>query len=170
MPMHARQGDLKPICAGSIEDAAAMYPRTRFELQTHGNLDCEFDAVRMHQLLTNLLVNAAQYGGEDRPVQVAASGDHEVVSLHVTNFGAVIPPEALESIFKPLVQLPPDPAEADTRPRTSLGLGLHIARQIAHAHGGDLTVRSDAKDGTTFTARIRRAGPTPRAAASAETT
>ena len=60
----------------------------------------------------------------------------------------------LRAIFKPLVQGPVD--ATDTRPTTSLGLGLYIAHQIADAHGGDISVTSDDAIGTTFTVRIPR--------------
>ena len=56
---------------------------------------------------------------------------------------------SLESIFKPLVQL--DNVEAgQSKPRTSLGLGLYIARMIAELHGGAITVSSSQADGTCF--------------------
>lgn len=46
--------------------------------------------------------------------------------------------------------------EADSSDSSSLGLGLHIAREIVHAHGGTLIVKSTEREGTTFTARIPR--------------
>jgi signal transduction histidine kinase len=54
------------------------------------------------------------------------------------------------------VQLPTEGEDEDARPRTSLGLGLFIAREIAVAHGGELAVESDEVAGTTFTLRLPR--------------
>jgi signal transduction histidine kinase len=52
------------------------------------------------------------------------------------------------------VQLPEK--EGDDRPRSSLGLGLFIAKQIAVAHGGDIVVRSDDVNGTVFNVEVPR--------------
>ena len=156
MPTQMAQADLKPICVAALEDAGSTHPETRFELQADGDFSGKFDSVRLHQLLTNLLVNAAQYGAKDQPVVMTAQGEPDMLSVTVTNHGPPIPAASLETIFKPLVQLPED-GEEDTRPRTSLGLGLYIAREIAVAHGGELAVKSDDVNGTTFTVRLPRA-------------
>ena len=66
----------------------------------------------------------------------------------------MILPESLGSIFRPLVQLPAE--GEDERPRTSLGLGLFIAREIAEAHGGGIAVNSTEANGTTFTVELPR--------------
>ncbi len=76
----------------------------------------------------------------------------------------MIPDEALQLIFKPLVQLAGTAStDEDNRPRTSLGLGLFVAREIALAHGGGLTVASNEVEGTVFTVRLPKpvAAPTP---------
>ena len=74
--------------------------------------------------------------------------------MRITNEGNVIPNTALNSIFKPLVQLASD-EPSDTH-RTSLGLGLFIAREIAEGHGGTVSVTSDDVKGTTFTVELPR--------------
>ena len=71
-----------------------------------GNLAGRFDAVRMHQLMTNLLINAAQYGGKAAPVLLRGRADGDAVIIEVTNQGNTIPAESLQSIFRPLIQLP----------------------------------------------------------------
>ena len=116
-----------------------------------------FDAVRLHQLFVNLLVNAAQYGTHGKPVLLDTNGsDADWITANVTNYGLPIPPASLSAIFKPLVQLPLDGEQEDARPRTSLGLGLFIAREIAEAHQGALAVQSDATSGTVFSVRLPR--------------
>jgi signal transduction histidine kinase len=52
-----------------------------------------------------------------------------------------------------LVQLPTESGN-DGRPRTSLGLGLFIAREVAIAHGGSIKVESSAESGTIFTVEL----------------
>ena len=156
MPIVLHRADVKEILQAAAADASASYPDTRFEIDTAGELSGQFDAVRLHQLFTNLLVNAAQYGARGSAVQLEAVGSLGFVTVHVTNDGPVISDLAKESIFSPLVQLDADDG-AVARPRTSLGLGLYIAREIAVAHGGAISVSSSAADGTTFSVQLSRA-------------
>jgi signal transduction histidine kinase len=153
MPMKREDGDIKTLCESSIEDAGSSYPGSRFELDVPADLHGRFDNVRLQQLLNNLLVNAAQYGSKEHAIKVTGRGDAHAVVVQVNNHGSVIPEASLQSIFKPLVQLPTGEADA-SRPRTSLGLGLFVAREIALSHGGELSVTSNDKDGTTFTLRL----------------
>ncbi|MGI4860261.1 MAG: sensor histidine kinase [Janthinobacterium lividum] len=142
--------DLQTVCRSAIDDAKALHPATRFVLTTSGSLVGAFDSVRTTQLLTNLLKNAAQYGAAGRAVEVDIHGSPDAVTMKIVNHGDVIPGESLESIFLPLVRLAPHD-EAGKRPRTSLGLGLYVARETALAHGGTISVTSDVAAGTTFT-------------------
>ena len=152
VPMMLALADVKKICEEAVEDAAATHPETTFKLQASGNLGGSFDPVRLHQLFANLLVNAAQYGAKGQPVVISASNDGPDIVVKVINHGVPIPETAWRSIFQPLIQLPA--GEDDDRPRTSLGLGLFVAREIALAHRGSIDVRSDGVDGTTFTVRL----------------
>ena len=154
MPTVKIHADLKDICQAAIEDAGAAYPDTAFELETEGHLTGQFDSVRLHQLFTNLLVNAAVYGSAETPVRMVARSSPHHVMVDVVNAGPVIPSESLESIFSPLLQLPG--VADDARPRTSLGLGLFVAREIALAHGGGISATSSEKAGTVFTVSLPR--------------
>ena len=157
MPMALRTTNIQQISEAAIEDASATYPATQFLLSTQGDMEGAFDAVRLHQLFVNLLVNAAQYGTHGKPVLLDTNGsDGDWIVANVTNYGLPIPAASLAAIFKPLVQLPRDGEEDDARPRTSLGLGLFIAREIAEAHQGALAVQSDAVSGTVFSVRLPR--------------
>ena len=71
--------------------------------------------------------------------------------MRVSNAGKTIPEDSLQHIFDPMVRLNPDLASSTQT--TSLGLGLYIAREIALAHGGSLSVESK-DERTTFTARL----------------
>jgi signal transduction histidine kinase len=154
MPTTLRRADVGEVCQAARDDAGATYPGCKFELVLGEGLDGMFDAVRLHQLFTNLLINAAQYGGKIAPVLLSAQADGATVTVEVTNQGGIIPAESLQAIFRPLIQLPG--GDDDPRPRTSLGLGLFIAREIALAHGGSIAVNSNAATGTTFTVRLPR--------------
>jgi signal transduction histidine kinase len=154
IPIERAECDLLEMCHWAIEDANAAYPRAHFDLHATGDLIGSFDQARIQQLLTNLASNAAQYGTPGKPITIDITGELERVLITVRNQGVAIPKDALPKLFSSLVQL--SEKEGDLRPRSSLGLGLFIAKQIAVAHGGDITVHSDDSRGTVFTVEVPR--------------
>ncbi len=81
--------------------------------------------------------------------------------MDVHNHGPVIPEQLQVRLFDPFRR-----GTRDSRTKTTdgLGLGLYISRAIALAHGGEIEVRSNPDEGTTFTVRLRsssEARPTP---------
>jgi signal transduction histidine kinase len=155
IPIIRNQADIKAIAHTALADAEAVQPNYKFDLHAQGDLIGSFDSTRLHQLFTNLLVNAGQYGAKDSPTVMKLLGESDEVVVQVINQGSLISQDALKSIFKPLVQL----ATGDgtkSRPRSSMGLGLFIVEEIAVAHGGSVGVTSDAANGTTFTVRLPR--------------
>lgn len=154
IPIERKHCDLLQMCQWAIEDANAAHPNARFDLHATGELMGSFDQARLQQLLTNLAINAAQYGSPGKPIKVHVAGESDRVQITVQNEGAPIPAESLPKLFSSLVQLPAKGHEV--RPRSSLGLGLFIAKQIAIAHGGDIEVHSDERRGTVFTVGVPR--------------
>lgn len=159
IPIERRECDLLEMCQWAIEDANAAHPRAQFDLHAIGELTGEFDQDRLQQVLTNLANNAAQYGTPGKPIRVDIVGEPDRVSFKVRNEAVAIPPKTLETLFTSLVQLPEKAGHI--RPRSSLGLGLFIARQIAVAHGGDISVTSSDMDGTEFVVAIPRVAAAP---------
>jgi signal transduction histidine kinase len=155
MPIASLWIDLLAVCEAALADARAMHPDCDFRWETSGGLSGRFDSVRLQQLLTNLLGNAAQHGIPGQPIRFTAHGREQDVVLSVNNAGHGIPEEALERIFHPLVQLPSGEGD-NAQMRTSLGLGLFIAREIARGHNGQIAVTSSDETGTTFTVTLPR--------------
>lgn len=106
------------------------------------------DPIRLRQALDNLIVNAIAYSPSKSEVVVGASLDEANVLMWVRNVGGGIAVENQGRIFDPGVRL-------ETSVRGS-GLGLAVARSIAEAHGGSLTVRSSPGEGATFTIALPR--------------
>jgi len=102
------------------------------------------DRDRLAQLLSNLVANAIHHGRHDGPVEVTAKIEQGQFNLTVKNPGQ-IDAQALPRLFEPYSR----PAK-DT-PQAGLGLGLYIVKQIADAHGGELSVSTTAEHGTVFT-------------------
>ncbi len=145
--------DLHAAVAESLEELAAAYPERRLEHVCEGAGTVLAEPDRLAQLLGNLVSNAVAYGDPARPVTVTSRVGEGGGALEVHNFGPVIPPEAIATLFQPMVR-----GDATGAAR-SVGLGLYIVGEIAKAHGGGLAVRSDAQAGTAFEATFAPAGP-----------
>jgi signal transduction histidine kinase len=100
------------------------------------------DAVRLRQVLDNLIANALAYGGS-APVVVRATRTDDVIRVAVSDTGPGIPAHEVERIFELGRRLSEDPPGS--------GLGLTLGRAIIDAHGGSLEVESMPGVGSTFT-------------------
>lgn len=98
------------------------------------------DAVRIHQIVRNLITNAHRYGGESIAVAVYPDGDTAV--LAVRDDGDGVPDEQIERIFAPFSTAHNDPQKTE-----SVGLGLAVSRNLARLMGGDVLYRE--RDGWT---------------------
>jgi PAS domain S-box-containing protein len=116
------------------------------------------DAVRLAQVIGNLLHNATKYtpAGGHIAVTAAVAGDEVVVS--VKDDGVGIAPEAIGSIFDLFVQLDP----AGTRAVGGLGIGLSLARDLVRLHGGKIEAHSAGRGlGSEFILHLPLAKETP---------
>ncbi|WGM30592.1 ATP-binding protein [Brevundimonas sp. NIBR11] len=99
-----------------------------------------FDPGRMAQLVSNLLGNALVHGDPRQPIRLSARTAEGVLEISVANAGDAIPPAALDRLFQPFFR-----GEVRAN-QQGLGLGLHIASEIARAHEGTLRAVSDAAE------------------------
>jgi signal transduction histidine kinase len=104
------------------------------------------DPVRLRQALDNLVANALVHSGSADEVVVRARQDEGSILLSVVDAGTGVPVAEQERIFLPGVRLHGE--------RPGSGIGLAMARAIAEAHGGSLTLDSTPGRGATFTLRI----------------
>ena len=111
------------------------------------------DHETLQQVMINLASNAVKFTDAGGRITLAAEARGDFVRLQVRDTGRGIPPDKLEAIFEPFVQV----ESGLTRTVQGSGLGLAIARDLARGMGGDLTVESHAGDGSTFTATLPRA-------------
>ena len=156
IPINGSTCDFRAVCEEAVDAARASYPASEFLLDVEGGLAVRGDVPRLQQALSNLLNNAVQHGERSKPIVVCARADGAEAVLTVKNSGRPISPDSLHVIFEPLVQTPNAAAEPHERSRTSLGLGLFIAREIVRGHDGKIGVESTAASGTIFTIRLPR--------------
>jgi PAS domain S-box-containing protein len=111
----------------------------------------EGDAVRLTQVVSNLINNAAKYSATGAPIWIEAHGEDGEVVLSVRDRGIGIDPSVLPHVFEPFVQEP----QALDRGQGGLGLGLAIARGLVELHGGLVSAHSDGPGrGSEFVVRL----------------
>ena len=110
------------------------------------------DAVKVQQILLNLLANAIKFTPRGGAIRLECAGDFEHVAIRVVDSGIGIPADKLEAVFEPFVQIRDKNASCN-----GTGLGLAISRRLAIAMGGSLTATSTLGKGSTFTLRLQKA-------------
>ena len=139
-----------------VLELGAAYPGRTLTPGAEGDGDCEGDADRLSQLLSNLIGNAMTYGNPQSEVRVTSRIQPQVFELCVHNDGDRIPDNVLATLFEPMVRGP----GVKTIGR-SIGLGLYIVQEIARAHEGHVSATSTEADGTMFTVTLPRQVETP---------
>ena len=140
--------DLQRTLRMTLEEVQVSHPQATFihRLDVPTGVYC--DALRISQLLSNLLGNAVTHGSISEPIVLNAWAENDEMVISLTNQGTPIAPHLIPLLFEPFSR-----SEAGQRCE-GLGLGLYIASQIATAHNGSLSVTSDSESGTCFVARF----------------
>jgi signal transduction histidine kinase len=110
------------------------------------------DADKLRQILLNLLSNALKFTEPGGRVTLCCAAEGEMTVVRVADTGCGIPPDKLEAVFAPFVQL----GRSLSSRVEGTGLGLAIGRDLARRMGGDLTVQSEVGAGSTFTLALPR--------------
>ena len=105
------------------------------------------DLSKTEQILINLVSNAVAFTESGGVITMECGFTDGGVWIRVRDTGIGIPPEKLESIFEPFVQV----GRSLTTAHRGTGLGLAISRDMARGMGGDLTVQSKLGEGSAFT-------------------
>jgi signal transduction histidine kinase len=119
-----------------------------FEVQGRARLLYAGKPMALKRCLTNLISNATKFGG-GVSVQVE---DGSAVVIHIRDQGPGIPPEHLARVFEPFYRV----ESSRNRDTGGTGLGLCIARDIAQAHGGALTLQNLPQRGLQATLTLPR--------------
>jgi signal transduction histidine kinase len=115
-------------------------------IETGGNAMALADVDRLKQAFGNLIDNALKHTPEGGYVSVEVSSVQQGVQVLVRDTGEGIPPEDLPRVMERFYQVD----KARSSGSRSLGLGLAIAREIVHAHRGQISVESRVGVGTAF--------------------
>ncbi len=141
-------GDCVKSSVTAIAAGNPNYSRIHFAAEpawVHG------DAVRLEQIIGNLVSNALKFSQSDKPVMVSVTREDSDVVLRVSDQGVGIPADMLPRIFDLFVQA----HHTIDRSRGGLGIGLTLVRRLAELHGGTIQATSDGDgQGSTFTVRF----------------
>ncbi len=103
------------------------------------------DPLRLEQMLTNLLSNAAKYGAEPYEINVRPRG--EMVSIEVVDHGVGVPEEFADHLFTEF-------SRANDAAATGTGLGLFVVRTLAKVQNGDASYHPGKESGSVFVVKL----------------
>lgn len=141
----ARLVDLAALTESLCEDLADTGAAVRYA--GGASARARLRVTEAGRALRNLLENAARYGGG---ATVSLEVTDGMARVHVDDEGPGIPADQLEAVFQPFARL----ETSRSRETGGHGLGLTIARMIARAHGGDVTLSLRAPKGLRATLSI----------------
>lgn len=143
--------DLVPVIQGCAEDAEiiAAAESITIEIDLPDTVLAYADPMRTEQILLNLLENAVKYNRPGGIIRLRAETDGLGTSITVCNTGMPIPSSVAPRIFDRFAR-----GETNER-RAGHGLGLALARELAHAQGGELTLLRTDSCWTEFELRLR---------------
>jgi PAS domain S-box-containing protein len=135
--------ELGAVVQGAVESARALFDARAINLDARlpaAPLAVLGDRIRLDQVVTNLLTNAAKFTPAGGTVSVALEQCGSRARVRVTDTGLGIPPGKLEAIFELFAQLHPPGSEHFQS--GGLGIGLNLARRLVQLHGGTLSAAS----------------------------
>lgn len=147
VPLNLKECNVADILTKTINHYRRYDPKHDYQLELPG--DCGKSCVmvdyhRINQVLENLLSNASKYSPEGKKITVRGTVHPEGWEVVVKDSGIGMNKDQLERVFDKFFR-----ADVSNTAIGGLGLGMSIARQIVRAHGGDISINSKLKKGTT---------------------
>lgn len=156
LKMRLQPMDVHELIGQSVESCRNAFQDKGLKLE--GEIDPDLprilgDPSRVHLILANLLANALKFTPAGGRVDVRAKNAADGIAISVTDTGIGIPAEDLPRVFEKFYRGSRQ-GEGETG---GAGLGLAIAKEVAEAHGGSITVDSIVGKGSTFTFVLKQA-------------
>ncbi len=156
LKMKIRAVNLASVVQAAVDAVAPVAAEKRLGIQLRVDPSLPRlpgDAMRLHQVVSNLLTNAVKFTPEGGCITVSVDSADGRCRVRVEDTGSGIDPRFLPHIFDRFTQQEP----GQTRTQGGLGLGLAIVRYLVEAHGGTVQAESLGKGkGSTFTVSLPR--------------
>lgn len=154
---HADEGRLKlnpeivnlsEMTHAAVEDLEFMAPKLKISTEIPDEMHVSADPALLNQILRNMISNAAKYTAEKGQVRFKLTSTKQDIRLTLSNSADPIPAKDRNLLFDRFHRV-------DTaRGSSGSGLGLSLARELARAHGGDLTLNPAEEGIVSFTLRL----------------
>lgn len=141
--LRMQQTELATLVDAAVETAQPLIDAKRHTLSVQippQPVRFRADPLRMAQILSNLLTNAAKYTDPEGHIRLTANVVAEEVVIRVTDTGIGIAAEALPRMFEMFAQVPSPGAVSE---QGGLGIGLALTKGLVELHGGRIEARSD---------------------------
>jgi PAS domain S-box-containing protein len=156
MQLSRRSADLRAIVEGAVEEWQPLVPPgQRIVLSASGPVNVEVDPGRIQTIVGNLLDNAIKYSLGRGDIQVTVDSPDSQARVRVADAGPGIPAEQMGKLFDRFERV----VTAENQHIPGTGLGLHLARELARLHDGDLTASSVPGRGSEFVLTLRLTKP-----------
>jgi two-component system OmpR family sensor kinase len=150
-PMEIEQVDLTRILTDVVHDGQVVATERTITFDTdRPETVVNGDAARLHQVFSNLVGNALAHTPEKTSVTVDLETDGDVVIVNVRDDGPGLPAADASRVFERFFRID----TGRSRNTGGTGLGLAIVKSIVDAHGGEVSVVSEAGSGACFTVKL----------------
>jgi PAS domain S-box-containing protein len=132
---------LKGLLEAAVETARPAIDAKRHTLTVEWpseRIRIDADSVRLTQVVTNLLTNAAKYTDPEGRITLGAHAEADTIVIYVRDTGIGIAPQMLTQVFEMFSQVAPGKGHADE----GLGIGLALVKGLVELHGGRVEARS----------------------------
>ena len=156
--------DLTALVRGQVAAQQAVMPERHIVLEVPADeVPVEADADRLDQVVSNYLTNALKYSPGDQPVTARLEVVGNLAVVSVVDHGPGLPQEEQSRVWELFHRIPGIEVRHESSEASgSLGLGLHICKQLVELHrGGSVGVGSVVGEGSTFWFRLPLAGTSP---------
>ncbi|HEY3107811.1 MAG TPA: ATP-binding protein [Chloroflexota bacterium] len=144
LALEPRRTDVRALVGGIVEAAQRDAPEHRLSVVAPGPVEAEVDALRIEQVVSNLVDNAIKYSPSGGEVVVEIEAVDRELRLAVRDQGIGIPPERRRQIFERFYQAHTE------RNLGGMGLGLYVSNQIVRLHGGRIEAEFPDSGGSCF--------------------
>lgn len=149
LPLDIAECDLNAITHSIIEEFVGIHG-DRFILKNENNLVGNWDARALQRMIENLMSNAIKYGSPKTPISIGLKKKNGFIEICVHNEGNPIPAHEQQLLFKHFHRA----SAATNSSQKGWGIGLALVQGLAEAHGGDVQVKSEMDEGTSFIVTI----------------
>jgi two-component system OmpR family sensor kinase len=158
-PLEVQPIDLSALATDAVADARVVEPQRTVDLDIDGTVVVNGDAVRLRQVLDNLLTNVRTHTPVTAAAVVRVRSDDGTAVIEVEDHGPGMDEDQQARAFERFYRIDP----SRSRDSGGVGLGLSIVSAIVEAHGGKVSLESTPGEGATFRIELPVEGVSPSA-------